>query len=57
MAVSIAFLSGWRCLGVLAASVLFVRRVVHIVTVTRVLSGVGDLVTYVVERTVLRVEQ
>ena len=35
--------------GVLVASVLFVRRVAHFVTVTRVLGADGAVVTYVVE--------
>jgi SulP family sulfate permease len=35
--------------GVLVASVLFVRRVAHFVSVTRVLGEAGDVVTYVVE--------
>lgn len=35
--------------GVLVASVLFVRRVAHFVSVNRVLGEAGDVVTYVVE--------
>lgn len=35
--------------GVLVASVLFVRRAAHFVSVSRVLSSAGDVVTYVVE--------
>jgi SulP family sulfate permease len=35
--------------GVLVASVLFVRRVAHFITVRRVVAAAGDVVTYAVE--------